>query len=60
MTGPTNGILGTDAEAVLYKMRTHMPTRFTVADGPIEAQAVLFTLADTKPHRCVKVERVAF
>ena len=60
MTGPTNGILGTDAEAVLYKMRTHMPTRFTVADGPIEAQAVLFTLEDRAPYRCVKVERVEF
>ena len=60
MTGPTNGILGTNAEAVLYKMRTHMPVRFTVADGPIEAQAVLFTLEDAKPHKCVKVERVTF
>ena len=60
MTGPTNGILGTNAEAVLTKMRTHMPTRFTVADGPIEAQAVLFTLEDSKPHKCVKVERVTF
>ena len=60
MTGPTNGILGTDAEAVLYKMRTHMPTRFTVADGPIEAQAVLFTLEDRAPYRCVKVKRVEF
>ena len=60
MTGPTNGILGTDAEAVLYKMRTHMPARFTVADGPIEAQAVLLTLEDTKPHGCVKVERITF
>ena len=60
MTGPQNGILGTDAEAVLHKMRTHMPARFTVADGPIEAQAVLFTLEDKKPHRCVKVERVTF
>ena len=60
MTGPTNGILGTDAEAVLYKMRTHMPARFTVADGAIEAQAVLFTLEDRAPYRCVKVERVTF
>ena len=60
MTGPTNGILGTDAEAVLYKMRTHMPTRFTVADGEIRAQAVLFTLEDRAPYRCVKVERVTF
>ena len=60
MTGPTHGILGTDAEAVLYKMRTHMPTRFTVADGAIEAQAVLFTLEEKVPYRCLKVERVTF
>ena len=60
MTGPINGILGTDAEAVLCKMRTHMPTRFTVAEGPIEAQAVLFTLADSAPYRCLKAERVTF
>ena len=60
MTGPTNGILGTNADAVLCKMRTHMPARFTVADGDVEAQGVLFTLADQQPYRCVKVERVTF
>ena len=60
MTGPVNGVLGTDAEAVLYKMRTHMPARFTVADGPIEAQGALFTLENKKPYRCIKVERVTF
>ncbi len=60
MTGPQNGILGTDAAAVLRKLRQHMPARFTVADGPIEAQAVLFEVENTKPYRCVKVERVTF
>ena len=60
MTGPTNGILGTNADAVLCKMRTHMPARFTVADGDVEAQGVLFTLEDQQPYRCVKVERVTF
>ncbi|MBE6652623.1 MAG: YmdB family metallophosphoesterase [Ruminococcaceae bacterium] len=60
MTGPTNGILGTAADAVLYKMRTHMPARFTVADGPIEAQGVLFTLENKKPYHCIRVERVTF
>ncbi len=60
MTGPTNGILGTDAAAVLQKMRTHLPTRFSVADGPIEGQAVLFELADTPLHRCVRAERITF
>ncbi len=60
MTGPQNGILGTDADAVLRKLRTHMPARFTVADGPIEAQAVLFEVEDREPYRCIKVERVTF
>ena len=60
MTGPQNGILGTDAEAVLHKMRTHLPSRFSVADGPITAQGALFTLEDQKPWRCLRVERVEF
>ena len=60
MTGPMDGILGTNADAVLYKMRTHMPTRFTVAEGCIQAQAVLFTLSDKAPYRCTGVERITF
>ncbi len=60
MTGPEGGILGTDAEAVLYKMRTRMPVRFKVAEGPIVGHAALFTLEDKAPYRCVKVERVVF
>ncbi len=60
MTGPQNGILGTEAQAVLRKLRDHMPARFTVADGPIEAQGVLFTLEDQKPYRCIGVERITF
>ncbi len=60
MTGPQNGILGTDAEAVLRKMRDHLPARFTVADGDICAQAVLFTVSDDPPRRCVKTERITF
>ena len=60
MTGPQNGVLGTDAEAVLLKMRTHLPSRFTVADGPITAQGAIFTLEDRKPYRCIRAERVEF
>ncbi len=60
MTGPQNGILGTDAAAVLRKIRDHMPSRFVVADGEIVAQCVIFTISDTPPHRCIKTERVSF
>jgi len=33
MTGPRDGILGMDKESVLYKFRTGLPSRFTVAEG---------------------------
>lgn len=57
MTGPDNGILGTDAERVLRKMREHMPSQFTVADGNIRADAVLFELDGTK---VIKITRLKF
>lgn len=57
MTGPRNGVLGVDAEATISKMRTHMPTRFTVADGEISADAVIFELDGEK---VTKLERIVF
>ncbi len=59
MSGPTNGILGTRSEAVLTKMREHMPAHFTVADGEIEISGALFTV-DPSAKRCVAVKRVKF
>lgn len=58
MTGPKDGILGTDANSVLYKMRNHMPSRFTVAEGDICVNGVLFDIdVNTKN---VSVKRVNF
>lgn len=57
MTGPDNGILGTDAERVLRKMRQHLPSQFIVADGKIRADAVLFELDGTK---VTKISRLKF
>ena len=57
MTGPDNGILGTDTERVLRKMRDHMPSQFIVADGKIRADAVLFELDST---RVVKLSKLVF
>jgi calcineurin-like phosphoesterase len=57
MTGPRNGVLGVDAEATITKMRTHMPTRFKVADGEISADAVIFELDGEK---VTKIERIVF
>jgi hypothetical protein len=33
MTGPRDGVLGMDKESVLYRFRTGLPARFTVAEG---------------------------
>ena len=61
MTGPTNGIIGTDAEAVIEKFRTKMPSRFRVADGNIEARGALFTLDTSSPSpKVTAVERIKF
>ncbi len=57
MTGPVNGILGTDTDAVLCKMRDHMLSRFVPAEGEIQAQAVIFEIDGT---RVTSVERITF
>lgn len=59
MSGPQNGIIGADAEAVIEKMRTKMPTRFKVADGDVVAMGALFTL-DNNTKRVTQVERIRF
>ncbi len=54
MTGPRNGILGTDADRVLRKMRQHLPAQFVPANGEITGDAVLFD-ADKR-----RIERIVF
>ena len=44
MCGPINGVIGTDTDCVIAKFRTLMPTRFKVADGPIQANGTVFEL----------------
>ena len=59
MCGPTNGILGTDKDAVLERFITQMPTRFSVANGPVIAQGVIFDVDDTTAH-VRSVQRIEF
>ena len=41
MTGPYDGILGMDREAVLKKFLTNLPVRFEVTNGRTQLSAVL-------------------
>lgn len=59
MSGPADGILGTKTEAVLTKMRDHMPAHFTVAEGEIRFSAALFTV-DPSAKRTMAVKRIQF
>lgn len=57
MCGPTDGVLGTDSEAVLRRVRDHLPARFTVADGPVRANGILLTVQNGK---ATDIRRVSF
>ena len=61
MTGPINGIIGTDADLIIEKFRTKMPVRFRVADGAIAANGAIFTVdtSGASPH-VTAVERIKF
>lgn len=59
MSGPTDGIIGTDAQIVIERFRTKMPQRFKVAEGRIEIMGALFEL-DADTHRTIRVSRVTF
>ncbi len=59
MCGPVDSIIGTKREQVIERFRTMMPTRFEVADGPVEAQGVIFDL-DVDAHRVRSVKRISF
>ena len=59
MTGPTDGVIGADAECIIRHFRTKMPQRFSVASGEIRAHGALVEL-DTDTARCTSVRRVSF
>ncbi|MCP8969070.1 TIGR00282 family metallophosphoesterase [Ectobacillus ponti] len=57
MTGPYDGILGVDREAVLKKFLTGLPVRFEVTSGRTQLSAVLI---DVEPAtgRAKKIQRI--
>ena len=58
MTGPTEGIIGVEREAVIRRFLTHMPERFEVVrDGELMLNAVLIEV-DEKNGRSTSIKRI--
>ena len=59
MSGPMNGVIGADAQSVIERMRTKIPTFFRVADGEPKIHGALFDL-DTDTGKVRSVRRITF
>ncbi len=57
MTGPHDGVIGRNKEAVLHKFITHMPMQFTVSEGDVQLCGAVVTL-DTDTGRARDIKRV--
>ncbi|HNT89365.1 MAG TPA: TIGR00282 family metallophosphoesterase, partial [Candidatus Hydrogenedentes bacterium] len=57
MTGPRDGVIGTERDAVITKFITGLPRQFHVAKGPVWLNAVLVE-ADDASGRAVSIERI--
>ncbi len=57
MCGAMGGILGIDAKSILKYHLTGVPSRYTVAEGPLFADAVIFTV-DPASNTCSSLERM--
>lgn len=57
MTGPYDGILGVDREAVLKKFLTSLPVRFEIAEGRTQLSGVVIDL-DSQTGKAKDIKRI--
>ncbi len=57
MTGPLDSVLGIKTDIIIEKFRTHMPTRFEIAEGALELQGAVFTLG-INTGRAIEIKRL--
>lgn len=57
MTGPTDSVIGDDADAVLHRFLTMMPHRLSVGKGKTEFNAVLVEVDDST-GRATNIDRI--
>jgi len=58
MTGPYDGILGVNRDIIIEKFLTHLPTRFEIAKGRIQFNAVLLEI-DEVTGKALSIKRIA-
>ncbi|WP_078391436.1 TIGR00282 family metallophosphoesterase [Shouchella patagoniensis] len=58
MTGPLDGILGMDREAVLHRFLTGLPARFEVAEGKKQLNGAVVDI-DERTGRATRIERIS-
>ncbi len=59
MCGPVESILGVESGCVIDKLRLHLPKKFDIAGGAVEATGAVFEI-DTDTGRCVSARTVRF
>ncbi|TDL83262.1 TIGR00282 family metallophosphoesterase [Peribacillus frigoritolerans] len=57
MTGPYDGILGVERDAVIKRFLTSLPVRFEVTEGKAQLSAVVIDVQD-KTGKAVKIDRI--
>lgn len=57
MTGPYDGIIGTDRELIINKFRTGLPAHFQMQKGRAQINGVFLEI-DEKTGRCTRIERI--
>lgn len=59
MTGPSDGILGTEKDCILRRFLTKMPQKFLMAEGEVVGNGAIFDY-DTNARKVTAVERIVF
>lgn len=59
MCGESGGIMGMDPASVIVKMKMRLPGRFKLAEGPVLADGVIFTV-DEASGKTTEIERIRF
>ncbi|MEG0691560.1 MAG: TIGR00282 family metallophosphoesterase [Oscillospiraceae bacterium] len=57
MTGPIDSVLGVCPDSIIQRFKTHMPTRFEVAEGKCQLDGVILNL-DEKNGSCKSITRI--